>query len=388
MHPITHHTRTHATMCIFSAPVVRVSATKIFVCPLSSTTQFSVYSNTVALGATPTAMILPFPVSSAARYTDANPAARMFDMNAYKGDLFEDLDSLFLRHPTPMTKGAGTRGGAYQFMSNAAPLPVFACGDYQYSVANTLQDLARLQNDTFRLQGNVGSLLSTHYQKGFGFLVCICKKSGAYKPIAYMHPLVNGTLFVPTMHDHPHEEDEEDWDGRRRPSAWNRTANDWDHTVYIQGSVEPQAQGAPTIGYVALTTAQGTRIDTEEYSSAHEYTVLNHNQAHVKTHLLPQGFPISSPGQYLRKYLIHGAHGNGDLLIRSYVWLEQATSKGCTRLTTGKNAYYVQPFYHCRTCDLTDANNKGVCTYCRMTVCKNHDVQLGRVGGFFCDHGL
>lgn len=65
----------------------------------------------------------------------------------------------------------------------------------------------------------------------------------------------------------------------------------------------------------------------------------------------------------------------------------QAVASGrCTYLRTGPH-YYVQKWYHCRTCNLID--NEGCCEVCKDTCHAGHNVDLTdfTTSVFFCDCG-
>jgi hypothetical protein len=67
--------------------------------------------------------------------------------------------------------------------------------------------------------------------------------------------------------------------------------------------------------------------------------------------------------------------------------IKDAVASGkCTYLRTGPH-YYVQQWYHCRTCRLVD--NEGCCEVCRYTCHAGHDVDTKpcNTSIFFCDCG-
>lgn len=343
-------------MCIFSSAVSSVSDTQIFVCPLANGQQFTVYKNKVILnGNQPTAMILPFPMPETWPQPSA-PAATMFDMSKYRRDFFEDLQKLFpindLRSIEVVVLSANST-------YSLGPLPVHKCGDYEYSVANSLSDLPRLQSDVFRLSGNLVALLGAQYSRRFGFLICICRSSGAYAPVAFTHPMVDGNLFVPTMHDH-HDQ------GATQLAYW-------DHTICTLGNVESHRS-------LDIQTSLGHSLKFNGCKYAADDFVDLSDHLHLSA--LPVGFPASTEKVYLRQYKIQGLQQNGDLSFHSTVWMGAATARGCTAMATGTN-HYIQPWYECYTCGMTEG--KGICVQCRKTCHRSHQVERKPAGPFYCD---
>lgn len=221
-------------MCIFSGPVKLVSGTKIFTFA-NEGVQLVVYENTIPKQALnvendPVAMVLPVP----------NPSGkaddiRLFSMSEHSG-FFDKLDDLFPREVKLTLNLGGTRGPT----RSASLLPVQRVGNYNVSVAPTLNDVERLQFDQFHgIEPTVQELLRKHYASGFSFLVCQLHAVGVNNhPIAYSHPYVDvsasgdvgrdhqwkladspGLLFVPTRHHHGAEAEER--------------SSSWDHAVYL-----------------------------------------------------------------------------------------------------------------------------------------------------------
>jgi len=366
-------------MCIFTSSVAEVKKTRIFVCPLAQGRQLTVYQNTVVLDGAQqqqrtTAMILPFPLPGnvAANHEDGVPLAQMVDLSHYKGNIFDDLDADF---PILRSNGDdGSRGATLGFATKGVappPLAVFKCGSYQYSVAHSLADIDRLQTNVFRVAQDVQVLLSKHYATNYGFLVCICDKTGEYEPIAYTHPMLHGSiLFAPTMHDH-HE------------NASSSAYADWDHVIYTMNDVEPGVtRGIRSIKHTTLEQ----EITLQNVSSS---VGAMEGQIALPAQVMAQlqtagvvGLPTNTHRLCYRRYMIRGSQRNGDLTFRTTTWLEQVSSRGCTREVTGQ-AYFVQPWYECFTCGLVD--NNGLCANCRFGCHNGHDVRFRQVSPFFCD---
>ena len=188
-------------MCIFTPPIVeKVSKTKIFVAPLPSKRQLTVYSNNVQID-NPVAMVLPFPSKNVGKYG----GCRLINLEDYK-DIFDDLDLIF--GPKHSFEGARSYG-----ISTNSSLEVFQIGSYKVSIVPSLTHLYRLQFNVFNLTPDVGKVLKQNYPKGFGFVVCIIDKTGEFHPLAYTHSLLNNAkLFIPTRHLHSHSSKEIDWD--------------------------------------------------------------------------------------------------------------------------------------------------------------------------------
>ena len=185
-------------MCIISGEAV-VSNTQIFTFATSNSRQVMVYSNRINIFGNPVSMILPFPQGN----------CQMIDIGTADG-LFSQLDEYFPKVPNTFS---------YSLSRSAEnKIAVTRCGSYQYSIVNTIDDFDNIQNNIFSLTSSVKTVLKQHYSTGFSFLVCIIDKNAAYAPIAYVHQMHRGNLFIPTRHEHS--------DGK----------TDWDHSIYVIGS--------------------------------------------------------------------------------------------------------------------------------------------------------
>ena len=238
-------------MCIFAYPVKAVTATRIFATPLvGHGKQLVVYKNAVAKSKSgqPIVMLLPFFIGESGR---GGPMP--LEMVSLEGapSFFEDLDANFIppQKPPILRSSAGFCSGN--------KLEVFKSGSYECSVAPTLADLSRLETATF--QGllpdlyltDLGAMLATHYATGFGFLVCQTAKEGKFEPIAYVCDLLpDGSVFIPTRHEHG--------DGQARA--------DWDHSIYFAGCQMP-----------ALPPK--TKMMTQQYCRGDKYDYNGRDQA-------------------------------------------------------------------------------------------------------------
>ena len=177
-------------MCIFNKVVERVYGTKLFVSPTADGNQFTIYENVVDLmdEEESNAMILPFP---------AGPV-ELVDLTDFP-NLFEDMDDCFPEPPKPRAT-LGDSGGLKSAVS-APALPVFNVGSYDVSIAETLEDVVRIDESVFTVAPNIQELLREHYETGWGFLICKFRESSKKHPLGYVHSL-RDTLFVPTRHEH------------------------------------------------------------------------------------------------------------------------------------------------------------------------------------------
>lgn len=187
-------------MCIMASPVESVSGTKIFV-GHDGKRQATVYSMAVELAGEGNAMILPVPVSSG-----------------------QDIDLVDLSGTpeffTPLVDMFTVRSRAISFGDDF--LEVHRVGNYDVSIVATVSDVKRLNPNVFEVSSDTERTLREHYP-GFAFLVAQLCNSGEFHPLAYIHPLMEGRLFVPTRHEHG--------DGSGLPK--------WDHQIFYQGNHDP-----------------------------------------------------------------------------------------------------------------------------------------------------
>jgi len=202
-------------MCIFIKPVREVKETRILVSPTKKNRVLVIYENYVGIDKgtgkannskiteleakqqnerTSNAMILPAPLS--AETNEIN----LFDLSKGKFD-FKNCEKCFpvvkkLMQPQQQSRHC---------KSSQMSIPVVSVGAYNVSIAKSINDLSMIDNSVFKLPENVAELLSTHYSKGFGFVVCIFDSSKGIDP----HPMgyecdrdQNDGMFVPCLHEH------------------------------------------------------------------------------------------------------------------------------------------------------------------------------------------
>jgi len=223
-------------MCIMALPVRSVTNTRIFVGQAAGT-QLTVYEMAVTLATPGNAMILPAPATSADQ-------VGLIDMSEAPG-FFDDADKLFMPMTLGMSKGGRSRGVDF--------LKVHEVGNYQVSIAESLDDLDRVNPEVFTLSPDAKPTLGT-YGDGFCFVVAQLKESGKFHALAYTHPTApDGKLFVPTKHEHGTKV-------ARHPQLEGERA-DWDHHVYYQATAE-------------YTDLPGSKNKSEVRSNANQYGMI------------------------------------------------------------------------------------------------------------------
>ena len=209
-------------MCIVPFPVKSIESTKIFVMPsVDKTRQITFYRNDVD-SMDENLMILPFP----------NPTSLQLHKVRYKA-MFDDLSKSVFKPPT-RSYGIYDVGSRCASLScSYEPLPVISHGSYLVSIAETLEDLNRVNPTVFDLPEGIFDLFKTHYSSEFGYLVCKLKEGKSeYEPLCYSHKLLSqGKLFVPTLHYHDHGSGNVKTD-----------LADWDHKIYSCGTTKEANQ--------------------------------------------------------------------------------------------------------------------------------------------------
>lgn len=197
------HTRTAAKM--FNKPIEEVTKAER---DAAKTANFgALYSGgPVEAG---NAMILPAPAASPSDI-------ELIDMSEHP-KFFDDLDLAFRRRSRSLSKSAPAGGH----------LEVHKVGNYDVSIADTLDDLDRLNPEVFTLSDDAKQALGPNYSRLNGpkhvFIVAVLRESGKFHPLAYTHPIAaDGKLFVPTRHEHGHNHSEDPHGGRA----------DWDHHIF------------------------------------------------------------------------------------------------------------------------------------------------------------
>lgn len=209
-------------MCILSATVDKVAATRLFTCACDNgNRQFVVYSNTVDTPIANNTMVLPVP----------NPeTVQFFNLSHYK-IFWDNLKSSFHNR---YDEHNYTRSLAYASRSASISdsLPVHSVGSYAVSIVPSTEDFSRLKANEFAIHPALPSLLANKYGVEFGYLVCKLRKGNhGYHPFAYSHDIhPDRLLFLPTYHIHP--------DGSNLHAE---EKGDWDHVIYAAGTDLEQA---------------------------------------------------------------------------------------------------------------------------------------------------
>jgi hypothetical protein len=268
-------------MCIMALPVRSVSNTRIFVGSADGI-QLTVYEMAVRLATPGNAMILPAPATSAdlVGLIDMSEAPKFFD----------DADKLFVPMTLGMSKGGGRRSRGF--------LEVQEVGNYQVSIAESLDDLDRVNPEVFTLSPDAKATLGT-YSSGFCFVVAQLKDSGQFHALAYTHPVApDGTMFIPTKHEHGTKV-------ARHPQLEGERA-DWDHHVYYQATP------------AAFTDLPGSKNKSETRSNANRYGQIA-NWAKQYAEKVPELAPFLDASQNTRiiRSRFHGKLRNIDLHLEA-----------------------------------------------------------------------
>ena len=96
-------------------------------------------------------------------------------------------------------------------------IPVHHTGGYSVSIAYSIRDLRRVDVRVFTLSSGIEQLLEEHYGTDFGFIIALFDVNAGveHHPLGYIHDLngAGGTkLFIPTRHEHGHENPKFDHD--------------------------------------------------------------------------------------------------------------------------------------------------------------------------------
>jgi hypothetical protein len=211
-------------MCIISAKVHNVANTKLLVAVnLQTKRQYVVYSNVVDNATTNNAMILPVP----------NPGSVKFhNLSAY-AHIFEDCDKSFIKQVSKSIYNTKS------VLKNT--LKVFDVGSYKVSIANSLEDIKRINTNVFSLSPGCESLLQKNYSNSlYGFIICkLDKGNKQYHPFGYSHNLPNDEkVFIPTKHYHPHESNDYvgfgfGGNGYSLYEDKKPIKEEWDHDIYL-----------------------------------------------------------------------------------------------------------------------------------------------------------
>jgi len=234
-------------MCCFNRPVEHVGATRILVSTSKDgSRQITVYENVIGkpkkkegtkgmyrdadgkvrVGAPPPELVAQREAERKAKEAENAKNAMILPAPLKAGQKIEVLDLSkdkfsFERISKWFPKIANPRAQKFlkkerKSASSQGKLDVLAVGNYFISLAETLDDLDRIDPEVFKVSPNIKDLFSKHYSKGFGFVVCSFDPNKSMKahPLGYVHDLMDGgKMFVPTRHQHTEEvKDEEDFD--------------------------------------------------------------------------------------------------------------------------------------------------------------------------------
>lgn len=211
-------------MCIIAGTLRSVSKTNILAIPsLDKTRQLTIYSNKVDV-LSESLMILPVPFPETVVFHET--------LMRYKS-VFEDASNSFEK--VLMTLNPLQTWSRASTVETLAALPTRRIGPYTVSIANSFEDLERLNPTTFRVDPALKEFLQTQYRPTMGFVCCVLTAGHQeYQPLAYSHQISGETLFVPTMHYHSKST------YTYTPAALD-IADDWDHAVYTIGTVYDNA---------------------------------------------------------------------------------------------------------------------------------------------------
>ena len=198
-------------MCMFSRPVISVSATNIFARAGEGDLQYLVYSMTIKAKEA-LAMVLPLPAKNGTDEKSLN----FIDLKRYP-DFFADLGKGF--PALPAWEGAAHPNPSSATLS-AMKLEVVQVGEFEASFVPTVKDFPRL-DERFRLPADTWKKLREY--QSYGFAVFKLKPGAAtIHPMAFSFPRRNPKqLFFPTVHIH---------DGKVHAKAH------FDHALYCQPS--------------------------------------------------------------------------------------------------------------------------------------------------------
>lgn len=202
-------------MCIISGQVHYVANTRIFAYPYNDR-QMTIYQNQVGTGKQ-ALMFLPVPYPQSIRFEEA--VMKTPDFFGLCERSFNILETV------SMTR---TLSASRSFQEPKTYLEVRDVGPYAVSIANTVEDIQRLDPSVFQLEEDLVSLLHGNYSSPFGFLCCILRPGEQkYEPLAYSHKrLHSNKLFIPTRHYHTHPSSVRDW------FSTLAQGEKWSHDIY------------------------------------------------------------------------------------------------------------------------------------------------------------
>lgn len=212
-------------MCIISKEVNSVSKTNILVAvDKSNTRQLIIYSNNVDNKTVNNAMILPVP----------NPTTIKFHNLSNYTTIFDDCDKMVNNVKTLSTYGIKATMNYY----DQNTLKVYNVGSYKVSIANSLNELKKVNRQVFDLGYGCEELLSKNYNNPiYGFIICkLDMNNKNYHPFGYSHKIHNNQIFIPTKHYHEHYQEYSSFGSSLGYSSIlneNSVDEGWDHNIYL-----------------------------------------------------------------------------------------------------------------------------------------------------------
>lgn len=207
-------------MCVINVNA-EVSNTNIFVAPdIKKERQLTVYSNSVKNESRNNMMILPVPNPTSIRLIDLSNSP----------NFFKNVLQFHIKYQKYVLKS--------RLSSLSRKLQEYEVGSYNVCIANSIDLLDHINPNKFGTVTNtVKELFASTYDNNYGYVVCKLKEGDMeYHPLAYTHDILNGSLFIPTLHSH----------GENRESTLDGYENHWDHNIYIVGTELNDCNNIPT----------------------------------------------------------------------------------------------------------------------------------------------
>lgn len=159
------------------------------------------YSNEVKLveGDESATMVLPVAAIESDIRLDSND-----DLGKTIEECFERLKKAFEKQELDDHRSLGPCFGSAYGSSKSATLAVVRAGNYDVSIAPSLDRLMDYDKDVFNPQRNLIDIMRDNYSIGHSFLIFKLHKSCLYHPFTYVYA-VGGAEFgsIPTKHYHP-----------------------------------------------------------------------------------------------------------------------------------------------------------------------------------------
>lgn len=277
-------------MCMISKEIRAVAATKLF-CGVNSdrSRQFTVYANTVDNSSRNNAMVLPVPFPQTVKFHNLENYA----------NFFSDCDKCFAKTQTWGEKSLSSN--SFSATRSMPKLQVHNVGSYKVSIANSLNDLYRVDESVFDLSQGLQQMLEKYYSNPvFGFIICKLKEGNeSYHPFAYSHQITNKRVFIPTRHYHAENNTNinDFYNNFNTSFGMNISdiADDWDHDIYLYN------------------------IDLKSNK-----TVFDMNECDdmwirkININLNKLNFPLDTTCKMFNKMEINGKHKNMDIVLEAY----------------------------------------------------------------------